>query len=146
MMLIKTVLFLLLITLSNISYGTKYPNLYLAVSMRVMDWEAKEPVRGVNAIVFLNDSKSADNNGWAPEVQIAKSNKTGFLTSRAILYRGITIPKKVKVEIVLFADGYRTEKFILYDVPLELFDSRKKYNGKVNIGDVKIFKLKKTAN
>ncbi len=108
-----------MILFENPAVATKWPHRYFDVSGKIIDWDSKQPIQGATVIVFLNDSPFADNNGYITEKETpAKSQtaKDGAFKERAILLSGSKLPKELKVELIVFKEGYRTERFISHIV------------------------------
>lgn len=109
---IEIIIFTLILSSAYIGFASakKFPNLYFKVEGQVLDWDTKQPLPNAQVFVFLNDSPHADNNGWTKSWSPSKSDLKGYFSAISILYRD-EVPKINKIELIVFRNGYRTERF-----------------------------------
>ena len=130
---------------SPLVIATKFPHVPFEAAGRIFDWDTKKPLDGAHFIVFLNGAFYADNNGWAGDhdyPNLPRSDQDGYFKARTKLYRGTPDVKVNKVELIVFREGYRTERFV-FDNP-KYSVTTDKNSGTIEIPDLYLLKNRTT--
>ena len=93
----------------------KYPRIPFSVHGKILDWDTKKPLQGVNVVIFLNDAVYADNNGWNGEhdyPNFPQTDEQGEFDAQTQLYRKTSRVHVKTVEMIALYSGYRTERFL----------------------------------
>ena len=92
----------------------EYPVYYWDVRGTVKDWSTKQPVAGALILVFLDGAPQMDF-GFNPEQSdypdLPRTSTSGQFTAKAVLYRTPPKTRPDRLEVIVLAPGYRTERF-----------------------------------
>jgi hypothetical protein len=131
-------------TLRSPANATKWPNYYWDAVGTVRDWKTKKPIKDVMVLVFLEGAPM--HQGWNPEQgdypDVPRTSGEGKFFATAVLYRTPPQERPKGLEIVVLAEGYRTNRVQLtetqvrFDVYPEMWHSNS--FGSIHIPDIEI--------
>ena len=90
------------------------PVSYWDVRGTVKDWSTKQPVAGALILVFLNGAsvmKFDFNPEQSDYPDLPRTSTSGQFTAKAVLYQTRPNTRLDRLEVIVFAPGYRTERF-----------------------------------
>jgi hypothetical protein len=97
------------------SSADKYPNAPFIIKGKIINWQTKKPVPNATVIAFLNGAGYSVNNGFGFQKydypNFAKSNNSGEFSAKTQLYSLKKNDTPKQIELIIFCEGYRTEKF-----------------------------------